>query len=222
MKFCRKGDYVDKKQILVDRMQEELDNAHKGIIEPIAGESYMTVQYVYQMLRNSFKKTFIPDHILDILVVRDFLLSEFYDYFIDHNYFKKKVDWEQLCREYAIYREGEFVEEKLHDKVQAEYKIFMTKLIDLAPYKMGAQLTEIALKMQVFSIFRYQDCFSMNDMKVLCEVDNLLDKIYTKHDGSIITGNDEHVLWAITMEYSRKVVIDERGEDINEEDALEV
>lgn len=220
-KFFGKGDYVDKKQIVVERMQEELDNAKKGVVEPVAGESYMTVQYVYQMLRNSFDKASIPEHILDIFMTQDLPLSKFYDYFIDNDCFKKEVDWEQLCREYAIYRECEFVEERLHDKVQAEYKAFMTKIVDLAPYKMGSQLTEIALKMQVFSIFRYQDCFSMDDMKVLQEVDDLLDKTFKKHGGSILSSADEHLLWATTMDYLGKVVSDERCESVVEDDALE-
>lgn len=221
MKYFRKGDFVDKKKIMVDRMQEELDNAHKGIVEPVAGESYMTVQYVYQMLRNSFDKAFIPEHILDIFMTQDFPLSKFYDYFIDHDCFKKTVDWEQLCREYAMYRESEYVEEKLHDKVQAEYKAFMSNVMDMAPYKMGPLLTEIAMKMQVFSIFRYQDCFSMDDMKVLQEMDDLLDKTFKKYDGSILSSADEHLLWAKTMECLGKVVNDERCESVVEDDALE-
>lgn len=212
---------MDKKRIIIDRMQEELDNAHKWIVEPVAGESYMTVQYVYQMLRNSFEKAFIPEHILDIFMTQDVPLSKFYDYFIDHDYFKETVDWEQLCREYAIYRESEFVEERLHEKVQAEYKAFMTKVVDMTPYKLGAQLTEIAIKMQVFSIFRYQDCFSMDDMKLLQEVDDLLDKTFKKHDGSIVSGEDEHVLWATTMECLGEVVEDKRGEEIIQDNALE-
>ena len=212
---------MDKKQIIVNRMQEELDKAHKGLVEPVAGESYMTVQYVYQTLRNSFEKITIPEHILDIFMIQDFPLSMFYDYFIDHDCFKKTIDWEQLCREYAIYRECEFVEEKIHEKVQTEYKEFMTKVVDLAPYKIGSQLTEIAIKMQVFSIFRYQDCFSVDDMKLLQEVDNLLDKAFKKHDGSIISSADEHLLWATTMDCLGKVVADERGLEVVEEDALE-
>lgn len=212
---------MDKKQIIVKRMQEELDNAHKGLVEPIGGESYMTVQFVYQTLRNSFEKTAIPEYILDIFMLQDFPLSMFYDYFIDHDCFKKTIDWEQLCREYAIYRECEFVEEKLHEKVQSEYKEFMTKVVDLAPYKIGPQLTEIGIKMQIFSIFRYQDCFSMDDMKLLQDVDDLLDKAFKKNDGSIISSADEHLLWARTMECLGKVVEDERELEDVEDNALE-
>jgi hypothetical protein len=212
---------VDKKQLVVDRMQEELDNAHQGIVEPISGESYMTVQFVYQMLKNSFEKTFIPEHILDILVTQDFPLSKFYDYFHDNDLFKKDVNWDTISRDYALYRECEYVEERLHEKVQAEYKEYMKKVVDLTPYKMGPLLTEIAIKMQVFSIFRYQDCFSMEDMKLLQEVDDLLDKTFKKHDDSVIKGDDEHVLWAKAMECLGKVVEDERELDDVEDNALE-
>lgn len=222
MKSYRKGDCVDKKQIIVNRMQEELDHAHKGIIEPVAGESYYTIQYVYQKLKDSFEETFIPEHIVDIFMEQDFPLNKYYDFFVDHDYFKIEVDWSQLTREYALYRECEYVEEKLHEKVQDEYKAFMTKVVDMAPLKVGKLLTEIALKMQTFSIFRYQDCFSMDDMKLLQEVDHLLDRMYEKHDESVIPADDEYALWAKTMEYLGEVVEDERGEVVAEEDVLEV
>ncbi len=212
---------MDKKKVIMERMQEELNHALKGIVEPVAGESYMTLQYVYQMLRNSFEKAFIPEHILDIFMTQDFPLSKFYDYFIDHDYFKREVDWDIISRDYAIYRECEYVEEQLHEKIEAEYKRFMARVMEMAPYKMGKLLTEIALKIQVFSIFRYQDCYSMDDMKVLQEVENLLDKVFEKHDGSMLLSVDEHVLWATAMECLEKVVEDERGITIAEEDVME-
>lgn len=214
-------DGMDKKAVITSRMQEELDNAHQGIVEPVAGESYLTVQYVYQKLRDSFEEIFIPEHILDIFMLQDFPLSKFYDYFVDHDYFKTTVDWEQLCREYATYRETEFVEESLHDKVEAEYKNFMSKVVDMAPYKMSKLISEISFKMQVFSIFRYQDCFGIDDMKVLQKVDGLLDKVYAKYDGDDLSTADEHYLWATTMNCLGKVIEDERCEEVNEEDALE-
>jgi len=212
---------LDKKQEILKRMQFELDHADKCNVEPIAGESYMTVQYVYHKLKESFENTFIPEHILDILDEQGFPLGDYYDYYIDQGYLRKEVDWSQITREYVMYKECEFVEEQLHEKVQAEYKEFMTKVMEMAPLKMGKLLTEIALKMQTFSIFRYQDCFSMDDMKLLQNVDNLLDRMYKKHDGTVISADDEHALWAKTMEYLGEVVEDERGEDIVEDDALE-
>lgn len=212
---------MDKKQDILKRMQFELDYADKCNVEPIAGESYMTVQYVYHKLKESFEATFIPEHILDIFEEQGFPLGDYYDYYIDQGYLQKDVDWSQITREYAIYKECEFVEEKLHEKVQTEYRDFMTKVVDMSPLKMGKLMTEIALKMQTFSIFRYQDCFSMNDMKLLQNVDNLLDRMYEKHDESIIPADDEHALWAKTMEYMGEVVDDERGEDIVEDDTLE-
>lgn len=212
---------MDNKQDILKRMQFELDYADKCNVEPIAGESYMTVQDVYHKLKESFENTFIPEHILDILDEQGFPLGDYYDYYIDQGYLQKDVDWSQITREYVMYRECEFVEEQLHDKVQAEYKEFMTKVVDMAPLKMGKMLTEIALKMQTFSIFRYQDCFNMDDMKLLQGVDSLLDRMYEKHDDSVIPANDEHALWAKTMDYLGEVVEDERGEDIVEDDALE-
>ena len=148
---------MDKKSVLVERMQEELNLALQGNIEPITGESYMTLQHVYQKLKDSFESTFIPEHILDIFLIQDFPLSKYYDYYIDHDYFQVEVDCSQLCREYALYRECEFIEESVHEKVQDEYKAFMKKVTDLAPYRMGKIISEISSKMQVFSIFRYQE-----------------------------------------------------------------
>jgi hypothetical protein len=212
---------MDKKQDILKRMQFELDYANKCNVEPVAGESYMTVQYVYHKLKESFESTFIPDHILEILDEQGFPLGDYYDYYIDQGYLRKDVDWSQITREYVMYKECEFVEEQLHEKVQAEYKAFMTKVVDMTPLKMGKLLTEIALKMQTFSIFRYQDCFSMDDMKLLQEVDNLLDRMYVKHDGTVIPADDEHALWAKTMEYLGEVVEDERGLEGALEDVLE-
>lgn len=212
---------MDKKAIIINRMQEELDHAHQGIVEPVAGESYMTVQYVYQKLKDSFEKTYIPEHILDVFMVQDFPLSKYYDYFIDQDYFRTEVDWNQISREYATYRETEFVEERLHDKVEAEYKEFMSKVVDLAPYSISKLLSEISFKIQVFSIFRYQDCFGIEDMKALQKVDGLLDKAFEKYSGDDLSPTDEHYLWATAMECLGKVVEDERGTEVVEEDALE-
>jgi hypothetical protein len=212
---------MDKKQDILKRMQFELDYADKCNVEPVAGESYMTVQYVYHKLKESFENTFIPDHILEILDEQGFPLGDYYDYYIDQGYLQKDVDWSQITREYVMYKECEFVEEQLHEKVQAEYKEFMTKVVDMAPLKVGKMLTEIALKMQAFSIFRYQDCFSMDDMKLLQGVDHLLERMYVKHDGANIPKDDEHVIWAKTMEYLGEVVKDERGEDFVEDEVME-
>jgi len=212
---------MDKKKIIVDRMQEELDQAHHGIIEPVAGESYMTIQYVYQMLKTSFEKTFIPEHILDIFMIQDFPLCKFYDYFVDHDCFKATVDFEQLCRDYAIYRELEFVEERLHDKVEAEYKAFMQTVVEIAPYRMGPLISEISFKMQVFSIFRYQNSFNMEDMKVLLGVEGILEKAHGKFSGECLTPIDEHYLSATVMNCLGNVVEEERGEVDAMEDVLE-
>jgi len=58
---------MGKKELIIKRMQEELTQALECNVEPIAGESYMTVQYVYQMLKTSFEKTFMPEHIKNLL-----------------------------------------------------------------------------------------------------------------------------------------------------------
>jgi len=212
---------MDKKAIIVKRMQEELDCAHQGIIEPVAGESYMTVQYVYQMLKNSFEKASIPDHILDIFLLQDFPLSKFYDFFVDHDCFKTSVNWEQLSRDYAIYREKEFIIEQLHDKVQSEYQTFMKRVVDIAPYQIGSLITEISFKMQGFSIFRYQECFNKEDMNLLQGVEGILDKAYKKYSGEYLTPANEHYLLATAMECLNQVVEDERSAEDVLEDSLE-
>ncbi len=212
---------MGKKELIISRMQEELEQALESNVEPVTGESYMTLQYVYSMLKTSFEKTFIPEHILDIFMLQEFPLSKFYDYFIDHDYFKKVVNWDTISREYAIYRECEFVEEQFHDKVEKEYKDFMKTVIDLAPYQMGQLISEISFKMQVFSIFRYQDCFSVEDMKVLQGVEGVLDKAYGKYRGEYLTPADEHYLWATTMDCLGKIVEEERSEEDEYESALE-
>jgi len=212
---------MDKKAVVVGAMQVELDNAHNGNVEPIAGEDYMTVENVYYMMKTTFEKVFIPEHVLDIFMLQEFPLSKFYDYFADHDGFRHEVDWEQFCREYSIYRECEYVEERLHRKVEAEYKTFMEAQVDKAPYNLEKAISEISFKMQVFSIFRYKGCFGMGDMRVLQEVDNLMDKTYTKHNGELLISADEKYLWAQVMECLGKVVEDERVESEAEEDALE-
>ncbi len=75
---------MGKKELIISHMQEELDQALESNIEPVTGESYMTLQYVYSMLKTSFEKTFIPEHILDVFMLQESPLSKFYDYFIDH------------------------------------------------------------------------------------------------------------------------------------------
>jgi len=131
------------------------------------------------------------------------------------------VDWDTISREYAIYRECEVVEEQLHDKVEKEYKAFMETIIDLAPYQMGQLISEISFKMQVFSIFRYQDCYSVEDMKVLKGVEGLLDKAYGKYSGEYLTPADGNYLWATVMDCLGKVVEEERSEEDFLEDSLE-
>ena len=86
---------------------------------------------------------------------------------------------------------------------------------------MGKIITEIAFKMQAFSIFRYQDLFKMDDLKVLQDVDQLLDKMYEKHDGSVIPIDEESLLLAKTYDYLESVIKDARELEMFDEDALE-
>ena len=215
------GRMKDKKQVIIDAMQSEFDHALKFPVEKVKENYSLTIQSVYQKLKDSFVETFIPEHILDVLLEDVYPLNKYYDYFFNEGDLRIGVEWNKLCKAYALYREYVVVDEKLHDKIQEEYKLFMTRVVDMTPYKMGKIVTEIAIKMQVFSIFRYQDLFSMDDLKVLQNVDNLLDKIYEKHDGALIPIEDEHLLWAKTYDYLERVVEDAKGLEIVDEDALE-
>lgn len=212
---------MDKKQIIVDKMQNELERALKFPAERVKEDSPLTLQYVFQKLKESFVETFIPEHILEILIEHEEPLTKYYDYFYNDGDLRNGVEWHQLCKEYALYRECEVVDEKLHDKIQEEYKSFMKKVVEMTPYKMGKIVTEIAFKMQAFSIFRYQDLFKMDDLKVLQDVDQILDKMYEKHDGSVIPIEEERLLWAKTYDYLERVVKDARGLEMVDEDALE-
>lgn len=210
-----------KKEIISGRMQEELDNAHQGNIEPLIGENQMTVEYVYYMMKNAFDKVFVPEHILDIFMIQDFPLFKMYEYFADHDYFNKEVEWNQFVREYAKHIEVECVAEKLHNMIEAEYKSFMLAMANKPPYRMDEMLSEIRFMMQAFSFFRYEDCFTLEEMNLLLGIENVLASAYKRYQGDSLTTKDEHYLWAVTLECLGKVVEDERGTTIIDEDALE-
>lgn len=212
---------MDKKQGILKLMEEELDRAKKLPVERVSENVNMSVQYVYENLKKSFEETYIPEHILEILSDHIYPLSRFYDYFFNEGDIRIGVDWNKMCKDYALYRECEVVEEKLHDKVEVEYRKFMESVVEMAPYKTGKIITEIALKMQAFSIFRYQDLFGMDDMKLLQDVDKLLDKMFQKHDGRVIPMDDEHLVWAKAYDYLEKVVEDAKELIYTEENAME-
>ena len=212
---------MDKKKRIVEKMNMELEEALQVKVELISGESLMTLQYAYGKLKESFEQAFIPDCILDIISSHEKPLFHYYEYFLDHDGYMKVMDWQTFAFQYAQDMESSFYEEKLHEKVQKEYKDFMTKMVDMSPYKVGKLVTEIGLKMEIYSIFRYKDCFRTDEMMTLLEVDDLMGKAYEKHDNSFLPTDDEHVIWAKAMSYLGKVIEDERGMVASEEYALE-
>lgn len=216
------GESMDNKVHLLNEMQKELDCAHKGNIEVVAGENYYTAEYVYHKLKATFEDAVISEQMLKILVKDDFPLSKMYDFFADHDYFRKEVNWSNLMSEYCSYRELEFVSNQLHDKVEKEYISFMESNVSKIPYKISKLVTEIAVKMLIYNIFRYQDCFELGDMKTLLGVEQLLEVAFTKVGNQGIDSLDEKHLWTVVKEALGKVIEEENGKKYVERDSEEI
>jgi hypothetical protein len=217
----REDENIDYKAVILGRMKKKMDWCKDLPPEMVSDDIGMTIQSVYHNFMKAFEEMPIPEHILKIINEDDSPLNTFYDYFFNDGDVRIGSDWNKICRDYAIYREEEVLEEKLHDKVEVEYRKFMRKVTNMSPYKTGKIITEIALKMQAFSIVRYQELFSKEDVEILLETDNVLDKMYQKHDGRLIPMDDEHLVWAKAYDYLEGVVRDEKFLNYSEENLLE-
>lgn len=217
----REDEDIDYKAVILGRMKKKMDWCKDLPPEMVSDDIGMTIQSVYHNFMKAFEEMSIPEHILKIIHEDDSPLNTFYDYFFNDGDVRMGSDWNKICRDYAIYRDEEVLEEKLHDKVEVEYRKFMRKVTNMSPYKTGKTITEIALKMQAFSIVRYQELFSKEDVEVLLGTDDILDKMYQKHDGHLIPMDDEHLVWAKAYDYLEGVVRDEKFLNYSEEDLLE-
>jgi len=212
---------IDYKAVILERMKKKIDWCKDLPPEMVSDEIGMTIQSVYYNFMKAFEEISIPEHILKIIHEDDSPLNTFYDYFFNDGDVRIGSDWNKICRDYAIYREEEVLEEKLHDKVEVEYRRFMRKVTNMSPYKTGKIIIEIALKMQAFSIVRYQELFTKEDVEALLGTDDILDKMYKKHDGHLLPMDDEHLVWAKAYDYLEGVVRDEKFLNYSEEDLME-
>jgi len=182
----------------------------------------MVAESVHSNLRKSFKDVFIPDHILNYIMEQKNPLEKMYDFYVDSGYLKVEMAGHQFCREYAKHVEYETVKNQLHSKIKEEYRQFVELLKERPPYDIPKLISEMTIKMQIFSMIRYDDCFSVEDMLALQGVDKLLEKGFQGYKGDNLVSTDTNYLWAITMDNLEKIIGKEKAESVVNEDELEV
>lgn len=212
---------MDKKTNILMRMDQELNRIAEGNYDLSAGESYQTAQLVHSMLRKLFSETFVPDHILDLVAEQENPLEKMYDYYLDSGYLIKGIDENVFCKEYLLYVEYNAINSKVKQKIEVEYKQFLELLKDRPPIDIQKLVSEVTLKMQIYSMFRYDDCCNTEDLEILFGVENLLDKAFRGYNGESLVPTDTNYLWAVTMEQLDKIISDERHIQEVEDEELE-
>jgi hypothetical protein len=102
------------------------------------------------------------------------------------------VDGKCFIKDYMTCLYHEHLRGILHDKVEREYQQFIEEFKQKSPYDMPKLITEITVKMQIYSIFRYDDQFDFSErcFENLIPIENILDKVYKASELKSISTND--------------------------------
>jgi len=170
-------------------MDEELAVISSGNYELQSGESYMTAEGVHYAIRNWFAKEHVPDHIANVILHQDAPLERMYDFYVDSGYLTKGVEGNSFIKAYTINLYHEYLRSLVHEKIQEEYQQFISDFKQRAPYDIPKIITEMTVKMQVYSLFRYDEIYDFSDrtLERLMTVENILDKVYKDSDLKNIT-----------------------------------
>ena len=180
------------KEKVLSKMNKELAVISDGNYDLRSGENYMTAESVHYAIRKWFLEEHISEHIAGLMVDLDEPLERMYDFYVDSGYLTKEVDGKCFFKDYMTCLYHEHLRSILNEKVEKEYQQFIEEFKQKSPYDMPKLITEMTVKMQVYSIFRYDDQFDFTErcFENLIPIENILDKVYKASELKSISTND--------------------------------
>lgn len=180
------------KEKVLSKMNKELAVISDGNYDLRSGENYMTAESVHYAIRKWFLEEYIPEHIAGLMADLDEPLERMYDFYVDSGYLTKEVDGKCFIMDYMTCFYNEHLRSVLHEKVEKEYQQFIEDFKQKSPYDMAKLITEMTVKMQVYSIFRYDDQFVFSErcFENLIPIENILDKVYKASELKSVSTND--------------------------------
>ncbi len=168
------------KEKILEKMDKELELIAKGNYELRSGESFMTAESAHYAIRQWFLEEHIPEHIAGLMVNQEEPLERMYEFYVDSACLTKEVEGKHFFKDYMTWLYNDHLRNSLHDKVEKEYQNFIEEFKKKPPYNIPKLMTEMTVKMQVYSLFRYNDpCdFTEKCLENLCSIENILDKVY--------------------------------------------
>lgn len=180
------------KEKVLSKMNKELAVISGGNYDLRSGESYMTAESVHYAIRKWFLAEHIPEHIAGLMADLDEPLERMYDFYVDSGYLTKEVDGKCFIKDYMTCLYYEHLRSILHEKVEKEYQQFIEEFKQKSPYDMPKLIIEMTVKMQIYSIFRYDDQFDFSErcFENLIPIENILDKVYKASELKSVSTND--------------------------------
>jgi hypothetical protein len=180
------------KEKVLSKMNKELAVISDGNYDLRSGENYMTAESVHYAIRKWFLEEHIPEHIAGLMADLDEPLERMYDFYVDSGYLTNEVDGKCFIKDYMTCLYHEHLRSILHEKVEKEYQQFIEEFKQKSPYDMPKLITEMTVKMQTYSIFRYDDQFDFSErcFENLIPIENILDKVYKASELKSVSTND--------------------------------
>jgi hypothetical protein len=180
------------KEKVLSKMDKELTVISDGNYDLRSGESYMTAESIHYAIRKWFLEEHIPEHIAGLMADLDEPLERMYDFYVDSGYLTKQVDGKCFIKDYITCLYHENLRSILHEKVEKEYQQFIEEFKQKSPYDMPKLITEMTVKMQIYSIFRYDDQFDFTErcFENLIPIECILDKVYKATELKSVSTND--------------------------------
>lgn len=181
----------NKEKVLL-KMGKELVVISDGNYDLGSSENYMTAERIHYEIRKWFLEEHIPDHIAELMANQDQPLERVYDFYVDSGYLTKEVDGKCFIKDYMKCLYHDHLRSILHEKVEKEYQQFIEEFKQKSPYDMPMLITEMTVKMQIYSIFRYDDQFDSSErcFEDLIPIENILDKVYKASELKSVSTND--------------------------------
>lgn len=184
------------KDKVLSKMDKELLVIADGNYDLRSGENYMTAEGVHHAIRKWFLEEYIPEHIAGLMANQDEPLERMYDFYVDLGYLTKGVEHKRVIKDYMTRLYHEHLRHILYEKVDREYQQFIELFKQKSPYDMPKLITEMTVKMQVLSIFRYDDQFDFSDscFEKLIPIENILDKVYKASELKSVSTNNLEIV----------------------------
>jgi|JUEG02.1.fsa_nt_gi predicted unusual protein kinase regulating ubiquinone biosynthesis (AarF/ABC1/UbiB family) len=184
------------KEKVLSKMNKELAIISDGNYDLRSGENYMTAESVHYAIRKWFLEEHIPELIAGLMANQDEPLERVYDFYVDSGYLTKEVDHKRFIKDYTTCLYYEHLKSILHEKVEREYQQFIEEFKQKSPYDMPKLITEMTVKMQTYSIFRYDDQFDFTEryFENLIPIENILDKVYKASELKSVSTNDLEIV----------------------------